>query len=193
MDGFGATASRLYTISQAALVLEMDTKTLRKRLRRANIIPLVSEEDRRLHLLTEEQIRQIGATAISVPPASRAETPRGVTVRTLKSLERRVDRVESEVATYNEHLKRIEGLLEHPPAGELRQELLEHVEELERASQYLISLATKQQSRIDGRSATARASEPHEEENANEVQSGDDAGSKHKVNPSPRERESLRR
>src|SRR5262249_48613542 len=69
-----------YTLTQAAQILGVDNKTLQKRLTRAGIEPVRREDDRRLRLLTEEQIEHLRGVLDQTPTkVPRAKTPLGET------------------------------------------------------------------------------------------------------------------
>jgi hypothetical protein len=101
--------SECYTLTQAAQVLGVDSKTLQKRLERAGIEPVESLSDRRLRLLTGEQVEQLRKILAQLPKIPRGETQMGGAVKMIKALARRVGRIEellSRQSDANEQLRR---------------------------------------------------------------------------------------
>lgn len=93
-EGPQDTNDELYTTTQAAQVLGVDWKTLRRRMKQGNVEPLQSPEDKRVRMLTGAQIAQLQSLASRTAKVPRAETPLGEATKAVKSLDRRLTKLE---------------------------------------------------------------------------------------------------
>jgi hypothetical protein len=120
----------LYTLAQAAQVLQIDSKTLHRRMGRAGIEPVISPDDHRVRLLTEGQIEQLKGVLDRVARAPRSDTPLGGTVRVVKGLSARLAEVERMLAVETEARERLQHQLDAYLAA--------HVEKAERLEHELV-------------------------------------------------------
>lgn len=161
-----------YTVTQAAQILGIDLKTLKKRMKSEGILPIVPEDDHRLRLLSERHLEQLrGSGSLdSVGKTPRAAAVMGEAARMFKRLANRIARIEERLAQQEEETNVIKRQLDEANQLEqLKREIIWRTEEWERTAGALRTILTTLQSEFIHNDLSPSAHLAENRERANDV------------------------
>src|SRR5690349_2167999 len=94
----------LYTLKQAGEIIGVDPKTLHNWMRNEQIVPILDQQDRRMRMLSEEQIETLVKVAKRRKhrmASPRASTPLGGNIRTVNRLVDEVQRLQETITAHS--------------------------------------------------------------------------------------------
>src|SRR5262245_25746087 len=124
----------LYTLKQAGQIIGIDLKTLHNWMRDENIIPTPDRQDRRMRVVSEEQLDKLVEVAkrrkhrMATP---RANTPLGGNIRTVSRLADEVRRLQETINAHGEAISRWEDMMNKAKASQIESAVAEEVRHAE--------------------------------------------------------------
>jgi hypothetical protein len=112
----------LYTLKQAGEIIGIDPKTLHNWMRDENIIPAPDQQDRRMRVVSEEQLDKLAEVAKRRKrrmAAPRANTPLGGNIRAVNRLADEVRRLQETINAHGEAISRWEDMMSKVKASQV--------------------------------------------------------------------------
>jgi hypothetical protein len=124
----------LYTLKQAGQIIGIDPKTLHNWMRDENIAPMPDRQDRRMRVVSEEQLDKLVEVAKRRKhrmAAPRANTPLGGNIRTVNRLADEVRRLQETINAHGEAISRWEDMLSKVKASQIERAVADDVKHTE--------------------------------------------------------------
>lgn len=115
-------STALYTLKQVGEIIGVDLKTLHSWMRNEQIVPMLDSQDRRMRVLSEEQLDTLVEVAkrrkrrTAAPSAS---TPLGGNIRTVNRLVDEVRRLQETITAHGEAISRWEEMMSKVKASQI--------------------------------------------------------------------------
>jgi len=117
-----SASTGLYTLKQAGQIIGIDPKTLHNWMRDENIVPTPDHQDRRMRVVSEEQLDKLAEVAKRRKrrmAAPHANTPLGGNIRAVTRLADEVRRLQETINAHGEAISRWEDMMNKVQASQI--------------------------------------------------------------------------